>query len=142
MHLTITQVGASDLLAKNADGFSDSYCIIVCDSNTRLLKTHVRRRTLNPRWDTQFDFTSLRETASVTFTIYNSGAIGADSFLGYAIVPIHALSPSAECVTRSFPLAARAGHSGRVQGTLQLTYRLVPVRDACCWSASLSVCAA
>ena len=85
----ITFVEGKDLLAKDTNGFSDPYILIQKDQPgifgipKKGLKTHKKKKTLNPVWNQSFQLQCDPKQCSILkFEVYDYDFIGSDDFLG------------------------------------------------------------
>ncbi|KAK3263502.1 hypothetical protein CYMTET_27693 [Cymbomonas tetramitiformis] len=89
-YIYILVIKAENLLAADSNGFSDCFCDVYMDANTRRVKsTKVINKTLNPNWNHRISFHRPRHdaTSTATFTVFDADWLGRD-FLGSATVEV------------------------------------------------------
>lgn len=110
----VTALEASNLSKRDMFGLSDPYatvCIQDADSaitnmpRNKKVKTDYMKKTLNPRWNTQFSFEAC-SSSSVIVEVFDHDRLGKDDFLGMASIPMTELStyPDGQPIDRWYPL--------------------------------------
>ena len=84
----IRVIGAKDLIASDASGTSDPYCVVQVNSEKQ--KTKKCDRNLNPVWNETYSF-HCSPTDHATFKIFDWDRFGKDDCLGEAIIHFDAL---------------------------------------------------
>eukprot|EP01089_Gocevia_fonbrunei_P012896 TRINITY_DN3164_c0_g1_i2.p1 TRINITY_DN3164_c0_g1~~TRINITY_DN3164_c0_g1_i2.p1 ORF type:complete len:422 (+),score=167.06 TRINITY_DN3164_c0_g1_i2:461-1726(+) len=102
-------------------GKSDPYCVLFLERQKE--KTRTVKKTLNPRWEAEFEFFVSEATAALEISIFDWNRFLHDEFLGKVIIPTQSL-PDGKDVDEWFTLEGNK-KSDKVTGEvkLRLCYR-------------------
>ena len=143
--LNVCVVSATHLASKGLFGGADPYIKVSLldyeDAGKEVVdttKTKVKKKTINPNWEEEFNFNVKPNTSNILFEVYSSNKVKDDNFLGQCEIPLVATLPELkpdspvtlgqkDCVLR--PRSTK----NRVRGHIKIRLRYLP--DAS-WSSS------
>ena len=94
-HLYIDVVEARSLRSTDTNSFSDPYVIVTLGPKTKIGKTRVIERTLNPRWMQRFEYSGqidFDHNAYISFVIKDYDAMSTDDMVGYVEIALQDLT--------------------------------------------------
>jgi hypothetical protein len=109
--LRLIVLGAQDLAPADSNGLSDPYVTIAVGTEIAPedRQTLAQKKTLNPTWDEQFDFTVPVSADHLTFNVLDKDLIGKGDFLGQAVLDVR--FPLRANGTYTLPLMPRANEA-------------------------------
>ncbi|KAJ3161785.1 Protein unc-13 B [Geranomyces michiganensis] len=118
----LTIAGAEGLLAKDATGTSNPYCVITFDGVSFV--SQPMHRTRSPNWNMKVTLPLRPSSPDVAISIWNRSSDPRsqrrdDSFLGCLLLPARSLLASAATAPARYPLAKRSSRS-HVAGTIEV----------------------
>ncbi|KAG0337459.1 hypothetical protein BG004_007635, partial [Podila humilis] len=126
---------AKDLASKDINGYSDPYIKVSLGGHR--FTTAVVRKSLNPTWDTSFDFDIEPQSTpdEVRFMVWDKDWVSKDDFMGCVIIPLDSASIWADAVPRHFDdtankpmwhaLSSIPGKSSRVSGEVEIKFGFI-----------------
>eukprot|EP00485_Elphidium_margaritaceum_P000504 CAMPEP_0202699246 /NCGR_PEP_ID=MMETSP1385-20130828/12468_1 /ASSEMBLY_ACC=CAM_ASM_000861 /TAXON_ID=933848 /ORGANISM="Elphidium margaritaceum" /LENGTH=278 /DNA_ID=CAMNT_0049356139 /DNA_START=32 /DNA_END=864 /DNA_ORIENTATION=- len=86
--MKVTVECAQGLKAADANGYSDPYVVLHLNQDKKKQKTKVVKKSVNPRWDEQFELTVSDAVRDVLhLAVFDKDAIGKDEPLGEITIP-------------------------------------------------------
>ena len=127
MRVDITIMAGRDILSKDANGYSDPYCIVgLCDSEGRFLKgytkykTQTQYKTLKPDWTANnrfvFDPVHEGEVCSLRVDMWDEDKLSSDDFLGHALITPSRFYNKEKEIVDWVALTSRPGRDEKVAG--------------------------
>lgn len=126
-------IKGTNLAKKDIFGLSDPYCVVqlISDNPRRVitsLHTRIRKKTLQPIWNTNCMFRVDTENHHLLFKIFDENRLTRDDFLGEAKTNLNSLytdgDPGADINSiMEYPLTGRS-HKSRVRGTVTVSILL------------------
>jgi len=101
---------------------SDPYCVLFLERQKE--KTRTVKKTLNPKWQAEFEFYVSEPGANLEVSVFDWNRIFSDELIGKVNIPISSLKDGAT-EDKWYPLVGKEGKKDRNAGEikLQLTYR-------------------
>ncbi|GAM28853.1 hypothetical protein SAMD00019534_120290, partial [Acytostelium subglobosum LB1] len=98
--LNIRVISAKNLVAADINGKSDPYVNIKVPSSTKVHKTKVIQKNLNPTWNESFQVEiSNSQYDTVVIEVYDKDAVGSDDLIGYVPIDPSLLPKGVEVTT-------------------------------------------
>jgi len=126
-NISLEIVEARDLMASDANGFSDPYCVAYFEGQE--FRTPIIDKSLNPKWNAMFIIPWIGISKSIAIGVFDFDRYSYDDFLGMVFIPLSELEPDT-LYEDWFPLVGRPGkvsdqHAG-ITGHLKLRIVISP----------------